>query len=203
MTCMGEWRYCSTVLDLGIRQRSGQLHAPGTHWIGGWVGPRAGLDDTENRTSLNLSEFELWPLGRPASRYTDWAITWTIQRRMVEWLMNWRGFRRKLSCPERDITPAYACSGWRKPCKFCWDSRCHLASVEYKSSALASSKLLFRISQYWTIACWICGSHSSDYEEYGRFGCEDPSARRKTPLGIKASLESSNNQAYFQSLFVS
>jgi hypothetical protein len=36
---------------------SGQLHAPpalppekehpGTHWIGRWVGPRAGLDDTE------------------------------------------------------------------------------------------------------------------------------------------------------------
>jgi hypothetical protein len=21
--------------------------APGTHWIGGWVGPRAGLDDLE------------------------------------------------------------------------------------------------------------------------------------------------------------
>jgi hypothetical protein len=35
----------------------GQLHAPaalprgratGTHWSGGWVGPRAGLDDVEN-----------------------------------------------------------------------------------------------------------------------------------------------------------
>jgi hypothetical protein len=36
---------------------SGHLHppaallqrkeAPGTHWIGGWVGPRAGLDDVE------------------------------------------------------------------------------------------------------------------------------------------------------------
>jgi hypothetical protein len=23
---------------------SGQLLAPGTHWIGGWVGPKAGLD---------------------------------------------------------------------------------------------------------------------------------------------------------------
>jgi hypothetical protein len=22
--------------------------APGTHWIGGWVDPRAGLDDVEN-----------------------------------------------------------------------------------------------------------------------------------------------------------
>jgi hypothetical protein len=23
--------------------------APGTHWIGGWVGPRVGLDDVEKR----------------------------------------------------------------------------------------------------------------------------------------------------------
>jgi hypothetical protein len=33
---------------------SGQLHAlpaltPGTHWIGGWVGPRIGLDATEKK----------------------------------------------------------------------------------------------------------------------------------------------------------
>jgi hypothetical protein len=31
---------------------SGQFHdhgrfTPGTHWIGGWVGPRGGLDDVE------------------------------------------------------------------------------------------------------------------------------------------------------------
>jgi hypothetical protein len=28
--------------------------APGTHWIGGWVGPRAGLDDMEKRKFLTL-----------------------------------------------------------------------------------------------------------------------------------------------------
>jgi hypothetical protein len=33
---------------------SGQLHsmaalAPGTHWIGGWVGPRVGLNAVEKR----------------------------------------------------------------------------------------------------------------------------------------------------------
>jgi hypothetical protein len=32
---------------------------PGTHWIGGWVSPRAGLD---------TSELELRPLGRSARR---------------------------------------------------------------------------------------------------------------------------------------
>jgi hypothetical protein len=38
---------------------------PGTHWIGGWVGPRVGLDDVEKRKLLTLTGFELRPLGRP------------------------------------------------------------------------------------------------------------------------------------------
>jgi hypothetical protein len=55
---------------------SGQLHAPaalppgeratGTHWIGGWVGPRAGLDAVEKRKFLTLPGLELRPLCRPA-----------------------------------------------------------------------------------------------------------------------------------------
>jgi hypothetical protein len=28
--------------------------APGTHWTGGWVGPVAGLDDTEKRRIKNI-----------------------------------------------------------------------------------------------------------------------------------------------------
>jgi hypothetical protein len=53
---------------------SGQLHAPaplpsgkrasGTHWIGNWVGPRAGLDDVGEKT-LPLVGLELRLLGRP------------------------------------------------------------------------------------------------------------------------------------------
>jgi hypothetical protein len=55
---------------------SGQLHAqaalppgkepPGTHWIGGWVGPRAGMDDLEKRKFLTLPGLELRTLSRPA-----------------------------------------------------------------------------------------------------------------------------------------
>jgi hypothetical protein len=55
---------------------SGQLHAtaalppgeraPDTHWIGGWVGPRAGPDDVEKRKFLTLPELELRPFGSPA-----------------------------------------------------------------------------------------------------------------------------------------
>jgi hypothetical protein len=31
---------------------------PGTHWIGGWVGLRAGLDDVETRKFLTLPGLE-------------------------------------------------------------------------------------------------------------------------------------------------
>jgi hypothetical protein len=41
--------------------------APGTHWTGGWVGSRAGLDDVENGKFLPLPGLEIQPLGRPAS----------------------------------------------------------------------------------------------------------------------------------------
>jgi hypothetical protein len=37
--------------------------APGTHWIGGWVGPRAGLDNVVKRKFVQPE----------ASRYTDYA----------------------------------------------------------------------------------------------------------------------------------
>jgi hypothetical protein len=55
---------------------SGQFHAlaalppekepPGTHWIEGWVDPRAGLDDMEKRKFLTVPGLELRPRGRPA-----------------------------------------------------------------------------------------------------------------------------------------
>jgi hypothetical protein len=33
--------------------------APDTHWIRGWVDPRAGLDDVEKRNFCTLTVFEL------------------------------------------------------------------------------------------------------------------------------------------------
>jgi hypothetical protein len=39
---------------------------PGTLWIWGWVGPRAGLDDREKRKILPPPGLEPRPLGRPA-----------------------------------------------------------------------------------------------------------------------------------------
>jgi hypothetical protein len=52
---------------------SGQFHAPaaltpgnGTHWKGGWVGPRPGLDDVERKKFLTVLRLELRALGRVA-----------------------------------------------------------------------------------------------------------------------------------------
>jgi hypothetical protein len=39
--------------------------ALGTHWLGGWMGPKAGLDDVEKRKFLTLPRLELRPLVRP------------------------------------------------------------------------------------------------------------------------------------------
>jgi hypothetical protein len=40
--------------------------APNTHWIGGWVGPRTGLENVEKRKSLLLPVLHLQPLSYPA-----------------------------------------------------------------------------------------------------------------------------------------
>jgi hypothetical protein len=56
-------RHAPAALSLGKR--------PGTYCVGGWVGPRAGLDGYE-KISL-LPEFDPWTVQPVASRYTDYA----------------------------------------------------------------------------------------------------------------------------------
>jgi hypothetical protein len=50
--------------------------APGTHWIGGWVGHRNGLYDMEKRKFLTLPglDSDLLVVQPVASRYTNYAI---------------------------------------------------------------------------------------------------------------------------------
>jgi hypothetical protein len=54
---------------------------PGTHCIGGWVDPGAGLEHMEKWKFLNLTRLELRPIGSQtlASRYTDWATAAVIR----------------------------------------------------------------------------------------------------------------------------
>jgi hypothetical protein len=63
-------------LDLDTSWRCVVSGTPGTHWIGGWVDARTGLDDVEKRKCLTLPRLELEPsvVQPAASRYTDYAI---------------------------------------------------------------------------------------------------------------------------------
>jgi hypothetical protein len=74
---MGEWIYSSHIF-LTLALAGGEWSAshpslftpgeiaPGTHWIGGWVDPRASLDDMEKRKFLTLPGLKRQPLSRPA-----------------------------------------------------------------------------------------------------------------------------------------
>jgi hypothetical protein len=73
---MGEWMYSSTFLTVALFGGEWSAscpgcfipgeRAPGTHLIGGWVGPRTHLDDLEKRKISSLPGLELGPLGCPA-----------------------------------------------------------------------------------------------------------------------------------------
>jgi hypothetical protein len=54
--------------------------APGTHWIGGWVDPRAGLDDLVKRKFLTLPRLELRPLGLPSRSQSLYRLRYTGSR---------------------------------------------------------------------------------------------------------------------------
>jgi hypothetical protein len=57
------WRW---VVSFTPRPLYPRERAPGTHWIRGWVNPRAGLDHMEKCKFFTPPGFELQPLGRPA-----------------------------------------------------------------------------------------------------------------------------------------
>jgi hypothetical protein len=86
---LGEWMYSSThsltsALDGGewSASRPGRFtlreKAPGTHCIGGWVGPRTGLKAVVKRKipSPRRESNPRTPIVQPvAQQYTDWTIT--------------------------------------------------------------------------------------------------------------------------------
>jgi hypothetical protein len=57
------WRWVVSFTPQPLYPRE---RAPVTHWIGGWVDPRAGVDGFEKRKLLPPPGLELRPLGRPA-----------------------------------------------------------------------------------------------------------------------------------------
>jgi hypothetical protein len=85
---LGEWRYnftpsLTSALDWGEWSASRpsrftpRERASGTHWIGGWVGPRAVLDAVVKRKipSPRRESNPRTPIVHPvAQHYTDWAV---------------------------------------------------------------------------------------------------------------------------------
>jgi hypothetical protein len=49
---------------------------PGTHWIGGWVDPRASLDDVKKRNFLTLPGLELRLLDRSARSQSLYRLSY-------------------------------------------------------------------------------------------------------------------------------
>jgi hypothetical protein len=47
---------------------------PSIRWIGGWVDPRAGLDNVEKTKSLTLLGLNLQPLGHPARNHSLYQL---------------------------------------------------------------------------------------------------------------------------------
>jgi hypothetical protein len=83
---MGEWRYSSTFLDLGTRwrwsaSRPGRFTAgegaPGTHWIGSWVGPLSGSGRRGEKSSISGN--------RTQAVQPDWAITVRVCKENPWW----------------------------------------------------------------------------------------------------------------------
>jgi hypothetical protein len=68
------WRWVISFTSRSLYPREG---APGTHWIGGWVGPRAVLDAVVKRKipRPRRESNPRTPIVQPVAwRYTDWAM---------------------------------------------------------------------------------------------------------------------------------
>jgi hypothetical protein len=93
---MGEWRYSSTIHDLGTSCTRWPASHPSrctpwernfcTDWVGGWLGPRAGLDAVEKRKTSPLSGIEprsssLYPVAIPTLYFPVYNQVSTTQWR--------------------------------------------------------------------------------------------------------------------------
>jgi hypothetical protein len=59
----------------------------GTHWIGDCVGPRAGVDDVENRKFLTLPGLEFRALGGPARSQSLYRLRYPGSRFDIVYLL--------------------------------------------------------------------------------------------------------------------
>jgi hypothetical protein len=94
---MGELMYSSIILGLGTRWSPGRFNPGerdrGTHWIRGWVGPRAGLDAVDKiRISTCLESNP----GRPTHSPSLYKLSYSNGKNMDHFTLGSKGERRSL-----------------------------------------------------------------------------------------------------------
>jgi hypothetical protein len=102
------WRWVVSFTSLPLYPRG---KYPGTHWIGVWVDPRAGVDDVEKRKFLILTGLELRPLDRLARIAIPITLTWAetcviqFPRAICNtWGSQWpRGVKHETSSPAQTL----------------------------------------------------------------------------------------------------
>jgi hypothetical protein len=115
--------------DVWSASRSGRFTsregAPGTHWIGGWVGPRDVLDAVVKRKipSLRRESNPRTPIAQPVTQcYTDWA--WPL-----------KGMNKTTNMPRMLYIPAETLTGlWYKSgtLPLTYTCRCGYVSDEHQ-----------------------------------------------------------------------
>jgi hypothetical protein len=70
------WRWVVSFMSRPLYPRGPP--PPTTHWIGGWVGPRTGLDGMEKKKFLSLPGLELRPLHRKKLCIVLDSVFWEI-----------------------------------------------------------------------------------------------------------------------------
>jgi hypothetical protein len=83
---------------------------PSTHWIGGWVGPRAGLNDAERRKILPLPGLELRPLGCPARSQSLYRLHYVFVT--PQYQVSWKPVHRFSSCCFRSLSLSLSLTLW-------------------------------------------------------------------------------------------
>jgi hypothetical protein len=78
---LGASRRC--VVSFTPRPLYRQGKSPRTHWIGGWIGFIAGLDDVEKRKFLALPGLKLRPIDRPARSKSLYRLSYLDSRSKI------------------------------------------------------------------------------------------------------------------------